>query len=452
MLLSLLRPSKILRFVQAVRQEGWGGALKRTRHYLAMRRAGAGRSYLPVEAGKPALDHRYLAGVWRMFAHRGAFMLDTPPARLTARPRIAVVGDVGLAQCRKYRVEQPGALWRALGVDYDFADVNDMAAATTLMQSATHLMLYRVANTPLTGMYIYEARRLGLPVLYDIDDPLFSVPAYETYGNMTALPPEMKLHFLDQAPGYAQAMNLADAVSVSTPALAEHARRFTPRPVFVRRNFADAQTLAAGAAARASADAQASQHPQDGGPFRVAFASGSMGHEVDFALIAPALETFLRAAPARRLMILGHFDPAHLSETLRAQAEIHPFTGYDDYLGHLARADCAVMPLADELFNRCKSAVRVLDAAAVSVPCLVSRVGDLPAVVAAGETGLVLDAAADWAAALEGLAQDRARTVAMGRAARARLETDWAVPDAADGDARPGGQLIDPGLIDWVRQ
>ena len=49
-------------------------------------------------------------------------------------------------------------------------------------------MFYRGLNTPLFSMYFYEARRLRLPVLYDLDDPLFSVSAYETYANMKALP------------------------------------------------------------------------------------------------------------------------------------------------------------------------------------------------------------------------------------------------------------------------
>ena len=36
-------------------------------------------------------------------------------------------------------------------------------------------------------MYLYEARRLRLPVLYDLDDPLFSISAYETYENMKGI-------------------------------------------------------------------------------------------------------------------------------------------------------------------------------------------------------------------------------------------------------------------------
>ncbi len=428
---SFFSRAALSRFNATLRQEGWRAALRRTRSYV-------GRTLRArISGGGGAADAAYLDGFWQDMARREAFHVTAAPALLAARPRIAMIGDVYLPQCRKYRVAQPGELWAGMGVEYEFSGYPDVKRTIALMQNATHLMFYRTQNDARMAMYLYEARRLRLPVLYDLDDPLFSIAAYETYENMKGLPPRMKAHFLAEAPKYLGAMNLADIVTVSTPGMAEHTRLHTARPVHVRRNFADRETLAAAETALAAAGREADA------PFRVAFASGSMGHEIDFALIGDDLTAFLDAAPDRQLVILGHFDETLLPERLRGRIESHAFSDYGAYLRTLSTVDCAVMPLTDDAFNRCKSGVRVIDAAAVAVPSLVGEVGDLPALVEDGVTGRVLGQGADWRAALEALAADRTAAAAMGQAARADLLERWT--------ARAAAPVIDQDVIDWVK-
>jgi len=424
------------RFQFVLREEGLRVALGRARRFAGRslrRRLGFG----PRDGGFAA-EVAYLTPFWRDMAKHDAFHVARTPMRRLGRPRIAMIGDLYLPQCRKYRVAQLAELWGGQGADYVFSHYADVPRSVSILQTATHVMFYRTQMDDRLGMYMYEARRLGLPVLYDLDDPLFSISAYETYANMKALDPSVKAHFLSEAPKYLGALNLADIVTVSTPGMVDHTRLYTGRPVYFRRNFADRETLEAGAAARAAADATG-----QAGAFRVAFASGSQGHEVDFALIADDIAGFLEAAPGRELVILGHFDPRLLPADLQDRVETHRFTGYAEYLETLASADCAVMPLTDDAFNRCKSGVRVIDAASVSVPSLVGTVGDMANIVRDGETGRVLDPGASWRAALEDLARDRGAARAMGRAARADLATTWT--------ARGGLPVVEDAVIAWGR-
>lgn len=434
---SYFTPAHAVRFLSAVRQDGWRSASRRTWYYLRLAFGGGGRSALspPKNQGKPQPGPHYLTPFWRDMARAQAFDVARP-ALGRSRARIAMIADLNLAQCRKYRVQQLAGFWAEQGIDYDFVSPHDVPRSTDLLQRASHVMFYRMRAGAQMSMYLYEARRLGLPIAYDIDDPLFSVPAYATYGNMAALPDKMQAHFLAQAPGYLDAMNLADIVTLATPGLMRHAASLTPRPLALRRNFADADTLATGAAALAGAKPKT-------GPFRVAFASGSNGHEVDFDTISPVLETFLTTEPGRELMILGHFDPARLPEPLRPHTRFHPFGDYPAYLALLAQADCAVMPLVDDLFNSCKSGVRVIDAAAVAVPSLVAGIGDQPVLVQDGLTGHVVPPGGDWLVRLEKLAADRRATTDMGQAARADLEKRWSVSGNA--------HIADPALIDWAK-
>ena len=437
---ALFRRDKLSRFITAVRQEGWRAAISKARAYLAMERAGYGRSALPGTPGQTVSyqpEQAYLAPFWADVARNGAFHVGQAPATLGRSRRIAMIGDLNLPQCRKYRVEQPKEFWEDQGVAYDFSHYQDVPRSISILQHATHLMLYRAQSSALISMYLYEARRLRLPVLYDLDDPLFSVSAYETYENMKALPPEMKAHFLNEAPKYNDVMNMADIITVSTPGMRDHTRLYSPRPVFFRRNFADRATFEA-------ADAALTMHKIDPDvPFRVGFASGSMGHEIDFGLIAEDMAAFLAADPKRQLVILGHFDATLLPKGLQGQLETHPFTTYDKYLENLATVNCAVMPLTDDIFNRCKSGVRVIDAAAVAVPSLVGTVSDMASLIKDGKTGRVLGPDDSWLDALQAMAADPGRTARMGRAARRDLEKRWA--------GKPGLPIVEPEVLKWVK-
>ena len=423
------------RFRSVAADDGFGSAVRRAGGSLRRRWTGEGASTLQYEADPTPRPEQYLHGIWRNLAQEGAFHVDCAPAVHRRRRQIAMIADLNLPQCRKYRVEQMAAFWRERGVEFEYAHHQDVPRASRILQSATHLMEYRLQTNPVTEMFRYEARRLRLPILYDLDDPLFSVSAYETYRNMDALPPGLKAHFMSEAPRYLAMMNGADILSVSTPGMAAHVASYSPRPVFVRRNFADAETLEAGQRAIEA------EHPADG-LFRVAFASGSQGHEIDLAEMLDPLAAFIAAAPNRRLMILGHFDLSHLPEELAHRTEVTPFSDYAAYLSTLRRANCAVMPLCDDIFNRCKSAVRVIDASAVAVPAIVGPVGDLPNVVRHGDTGLVVSDCLDWAAALDSLADDPAAAAAMGQRARADLEARWC------GQAKD--HIVAPELMDWV--
>jgi len=428
------RLSLFQRFATIARQDGLRRAAVKGRNYVVMQWRGSSHTVLRDTSAGAKDDAQYLQGVWQQLAQGNAFHVGAPTPGNGTR-FVAIIGDLNLPQCRKYRVEQLESFWHAQGVSCGFAHFEDLPRVTRLLSQATHVIEYRLPETPLTVMLRYEARRLRLPILYDIDDPLFSVSAYETYGNMTALDPWMKQHFAAEAPKYLAMMNGADMISVSTPGLARHVALYSSRPVHVRRNYADAVTLAAGARAHA-------QRRAGDGIFRVAFASGSQGHEADFCEIAQSVETFVMSAPNRRLLLLGRIDQSALPRALASRTDTVPFSNYDDYLAALAHADCAIMPLLDDMFNRCKSAVRVIDASAVSVPSIVTSVGDLAQMIVPGETGHVANTSQDWLTFLNALADDPELCARMGIAGRRALEARWSGTDT--------GQIVDPEILDWV--
>jgi len=431
--LGLFRKDRVRQFFRVLRRNGLVEALRRTRVHVRALAAGIEPTDVLAPAGPSPTPQRFdFAPIWRDLAQVQAFSISRAPAVLSGRRSVALIGDLNLPQCRKYRVEQLDELWATADIGYQYAHYEDVPRCREILQDATHLVLYRLGRSDLATMYLYEARRLKLPVLYDIDDPLFSVSAYETYANMDGLSSWEKAHFVNEAPLYADVMNMADAICVSTPGLMVHASGYTARPAYLRRNFADRETLRAGALAKARTNRRA-------GP-TLAVASGSRGHEADLDVILKDLVIWLQGGADRHVALLGHLDRDVFPESVRPQVSVRPFTRYGAYLSHLASADAAVVPLTNDPFNRCKSSVRVIDAAAAGVPALVSDVGDLGAVVREGDTGHVVPEGA-WGSVLDSVL-NRSTMEQMGRKARQNLERRWS--------ANAAPPIVDPGLLRWI--
>ncbi|MEM8554303.1 MAG: hypothetical protein AAGF71_05685, partial [Pseudomonadota bacterium] len=323
------------------REEGTRAALDRVATYgrLQLAQTHVGRA---VGFGRASNSAYPMGSTWAHLAEKGVFFAAPQSA---AGRHLAIVAETALPQCTKYRVHQMEHLAKAIGFQVSVADQRQSEDALTALQLASHVMFYRLEPNHRTWMYLYEARRLGLKVIYDIDDPVFSVPAIS--GASAHIPAALSRHFCDAAPGILALMGACDAISVSTEAVAEEARAFLPRPVFVRRNFADPQTLS---------PLPEGEPPVSRGPgLTLAYASGSDGRAGDLEHVLPVLDAFLAEDSSHHLILIGHGVEGHagLSNKLLKQISQSPFQDYPLYLKQLAEADAVLVPLADDRFNGC---------------------------------------------------------------------------------------------------
>jgi len=86
-----------------------------------------------------------------------------------------------------------------------------------------------------------------------------------------------------------------------------------------------------------------------------------------------------------------------------------------------------LMPLEDDLWAKGKCAFKALQYMALGIPAVVSPVGMNTEVVKPEVNGYVCNSFAEWYKALESLLQDPEARVQMGRAARRKIEKDYAV-------------------------
>lgn len=355
----------------------------------------------------------------------------SPGTRLFGLASIALIADLNLPQCKKFRVMQKVEALRDMGLQAHHSHWQNVPRSVNLMQTATHVIFYRVTGTDLFQSYLGEARRLGLSTSYDIDDPLFDEAVYGANRNLAFLPAAERQHLLSQCGEYLAAMRACDNIIVSTPGLGALAEARTGKPCYVWRNAVDAETLHAAKLALRDRERRTARSG-----VVLGYASGSRAHGADFAAAEDAIIELLQRNANVSLTIAGHHEVSPKFAALAQRVKIVPFTDYESYVSTVAGFDINLVPLLQDRFNDCKSAIRFLDAAVVGVPTIASRTGDFVNIIDHGKTGLLADGDGSWLLHLEHLAGDAALRRKMGDAARRlALTSQTAVAAARQADA-----------------
>jgi glycosyltransferase involved in cell wall biosynthesis len=206
----------------------------------------------------------------------------------------------------------------------------------------------------------------------------------------------------------------ADAVVVSTPALAERFAHLSERVIAIP-NSLDERLF--------GAPPEPGSH---GRPLTVGF-MGTLTHEADLMMVLRPLRGLLRRAHgAIRLEVVGGVDSGRLAAALHGlpvrmveTGEMHEYPKFVAWMRQHVRWDFAIAPLEDDAFTRCKSDLKYLDYGALGIPGVFSDVRPYRETVRHRETGLVVPNEPDaWAAALEEMAGDEALRMRLALAAR----------------------------------
>ena len=136
-------------------------------------------------------------------------------------------------------------------------------------------------------------------------------------------------------------------------------------------------------------------------PERLTLFFGGINREHEWRTLMPALNEVLREAGSR-LFVRVVSDQGFFDALETEHKDFTPLCDYDTYRQLLAESEISLMPLRDILFNRCKSDLKFLEAAAARCVALAS-----PTVyggsIRHGETGLVFNSPEmlrDWLRAL----------------------------------------------------
>lgn len=315
---------------------------------------------------------------------------------------VAIIGDLNIWQCKKYRVLQKIELFKRsdIGVDYSFW--LDTPRCINLIQKSSLLILYRVPDCNLISSYLDEAHRLGIQVAYDIDDPVFDEEIYRRNKNIEHLSTQEKDNLINNAKHYASLIRQCDVIISSTPGLSEILRKYTNRTIVLWRNLVDTETLAAQHFSIATGAVIENKK------FNMCYMSGSRAHEADFNEAFDAIEQIIGENPQVHFKVLGHAELAKkLLKNYPDQVTTQQYQGYFDYIKEFQGSDLNIIPLVQNKFNNCKSAIRFQEAAIMKVPTIVSAIGDFSHLVDHGVNGFLVQDNSNWYQALSELVKEK---------------------------------------------
>lgn len=213
----------------------------------------------------------------------------------------------------------------------------------------------------------------------------------------------------------------ADAVTVSTEALADHYSRYN-RNVHVLPNYLD-WAMWENVAQQSEVD----RHKK----VRVGWMGWLAWRDNDLAVLREVLPEFLKAHRNVEFVSIG--EPRMLE---RGGQRVHDYLGippaqrrtvfgapYKDLPTIVPTIDIGLVPLDPNPFNECKSYLKGLEYAACGIPAIATPTEPYRGFIRDGDDGLLAATPGEWAAALELLVADPDLRRAMGRSARAKAET-----------------------------
>jgi glycosyltransferase involved in cell wall biosynthesis len=317
-----------------------------------------------------------------------------------------------LTPCAYIRLLQP-LDHPAIGGDFDIVLAD---AAEALNYRADIMVTQRdaAADAATADALIRHCRTHGITLLYDLDDDLRHVP--RDHPDAPALRPRARL--------VSRLVRGADAVWVSTPALAAALADLR----------ADVRVVVNGLDERLWA-ASPPPLPRQG-PVRILF-MGTATHDGDFAIVEGALAR-LHAVFAEHVSIelLGVSSRADLPSWVnRIGMSVHASASYPGFVNWITqqRWDIGIAPLADTPFNRCKSAIKVLDYWALGLPVLASDRPVYRGALADGRGGWLLpDDENAWFVALVRLVRDAQLRRWLSAGARAAFAAGTLAAQAAE--------------------
>ncbi|WP_404342593.1 class I SAM-dependent methyltransferase [Vreelandella venusta] len=382
--------------IQPAIQRG-GGLTNTLRKAIAIYRreglAGVKRGFRLVEASssvaKPQVtDPVYLAPMSRQ-----------APEYLM--PRVLIVAEFSIPQCKKYRVTQKQKMFEYLGFECTAIDWNESDKAIQALQTHSIVIFYRVPAFPNVLSIIEEAKRLKVPTYWEVDDLIFDRNVLLNSKTLEGLDKQEFQGLLTGAELYLKAMLSCDNGIASTTGLAKAMLDAGINSVQVVENALDEQTMVV---AEKVNEKRKTAVKDD--IVRIVYGSGTNTHNVDFQEAVPALLKMLATHSNVHFRLIGLLDLPAEFDQYTTRIERIPVCSYEEYLESLAECDISIAPLEHYVFNDSKSNIKFLEASIVQIPSICSPRAAFTNAITHGVDGFLCETNEEWIEAFSKLIED----------------------------------------------
>lgn len=261
-----------------------------------------------------------------------------------------------------------------------------------------------------------RARLQGKPVVVDLDDLLLKLPDDH---------PDRGTHYYSGALfPLLQSLIEADAITASTQPLCEYLRQFNPNTWLLPNYLNDRIWKMQEPAPEAKTGTD---------PVIIAYIGGD-SHLPDLEMITPVLLTILSTYKER---IVLRFHGGRPPEALLGPSNVEWFPlnipDYAAFAGYVQSQQCDIFiaPLADNLFNTCKSPIKYMEYSAMGVPGVYSRIPPYTHLITHGENGFLAKTGEEWMQGIVNLIENPEIRRRMGLATQTDVRKHWLLRDHA---------------------
>ena len=248
----------------------------------------------------------------------------------------------------------------------------------------------------------------GGVLICDLDDLVFDPEAVRYIHSPDFADPVRRSLYQEDIRLYRKTMEVSDAVITSCEFLANAVNQLG-KPAYVHRNAFSLEMLDLAEQAYQS-------RMTDPSRVVIGYSSGTPTHDLDFALVAPALKSILSRYPHVELWLVGHLDPGNNWGNLTSQIKKLSFMPWRNLPSILVRFDINLAPLeVNNPFGQSKSEIKYVEAALLRVPTIASPSDSYSAAIRHAENGYLAIKVQDWTDYLETLIQEPENRAKLGR-------------------------------------
>jgi glycosyltransferase involved in cell wall biosynthesis len=343
----------------------------------------------------PAI-RRVLKNFARLFislvSHRSLFQfskssINVEDARSAIKSILFFVGCPE-GESERYRVDNICEYLSEIGIGYVKIYEGDLPIDVSRF-SFDLVVIFRTRLTQEVHKFIVGIRRLGVPLIFDVDDLVFEPSSVDFVGAMRQLGLEQRPFHFKEAQLQRRTLLMCNAATASTSLLVKKIKQLGIPSQLVPNSVNSIQIKTA------SVLNGSEKVPWVG--IRLGFFSGSPTHQRDFETISDSLATFMSENRNVKLVIVGFLDIPPAFASLHAQIEFHDFCDYTKMLFLLSHLDALLVPLEyGNPFTAAKSELKIFEPALVKVPAIVANVGSYGETISHGHNGFLVDCDGDW--------------------------------------------------------
>ena len=318
------------------------------------------------------------------------------------------VGDSAL-----YRAYNPAEELRLHGINAK-TTISDNPRLEKLADRFSVFVLHRTLwNKNVEGL-VRRAKELKKEIIFDTDDLVYDGKYISQMDYFEKMSPAEKAVY-EKGIGAEIVDDLYVKVATTTVTyLAKKLREKGKRVIIVPNRISNAEF--------SLAEELIERKKTDDGIIRIAYASGTLSHNKDFATIGEALLTILEKYENVKLRLMGPLDISPELEAVRDRIEIIPRVPRKEMYEKLYEADINLAPLEiGNPFCESKSAIKFTEAGVLKLPTVAVRNQTFSETIEDGVDGFLAADTGEWIEKLSRLIEDENFRKTMGEKAREKV-------------------------------